>query len=196
MPISKLQTPQSVNLNQKLSNLCSPKYRLIDQNFAEFKSAAIPAIYYTVCQLYQDIEIFHIGHVYSVDFETTDKIFFRSLPGSVLDYEVNGEDLNRSKLIKTSNTSFQGNFGSQNSIPSRKKFSDHSLGQYRTSHINIFNCKPSTGPESGPRYFFSTNLNSTTQSYPKTIYLKTQLIYTCPSPILQTQSPALAYRVA
>jgi hypothetical protein len=32
-----------------LSNLCSPKYRLIDLKFAEFKSAAIPAIYYTVC---------------------------------------------------------------------------------------------------------------------------------------------------
>jgi hypothetical protein len=32
-----------------LSNLYPPKYRLIDLIFAEFKSAAIPAIYYTAC---------------------------------------------------------------------------------------------------------------------------------------------------
>jgi hypothetical protein len=37
----------------------------------------------------QDIEKLHIGHVYSVEFETTDKNFSRSLPESVLDYEVN-----------------------------------------------------------------------------------------------------------
>ncbi len=61
--------------------------------------------------------------------------------------------------------------------------------------INIFNYKSNTGLWSGPKIFFSTDSNSTTQDYPKTIYLTTLLIYTCPSPILQIQSPVLAYRV-
>jgi hypothetical protein len=68
----------------------------------------------------------------------------------------------------------------------------YSLGQYRTCHINIFNYKPIGR---GQKYFFSTDLNSTTQNYPKTTYLKILLIYTYPSPILQIQSPELAYRV-
>jgi hypothetical protein len=37
----------------------------------------------------QEIEIFHVSHVYNVEFETAGKNFFRALPGSVLDYEVN-----------------------------------------------------------------------------------------------------------
>jgi hypothetical protein len=45
-------------------------------------------------------------YVYSIEFGPAEKIFFRSLPGSVLDFEFNGKDLDRSKLIKTSNTSF------------------------------------------------------------------------------------------
>ncbi len=104
-------------------------------------------------QLCQDIENLHIGQVYSVEFGPAEKIYFRSLPGSVLDFKLKLEDLDRSKQIRPSNISIQGNFESQNSNPQRKNFSDHSLGQYRTSHITIFNYKPSTGPRSGPNFF-------------------------------------------
>jgi hypothetical protein len=45
-------------------------------------------------------------------------------------------------------------------------------------------------------FFFSTNSNSTTQNYPKTIYLNTLLIYTFSSPIVQIQSSVLVHRVA
>ncbi len=65
----------------------------------------------------------------------------------------------------------------------------------RTSHINIFNYKPSTDPGSGPKNFFSTDSNSATQNYPKTTYWKSLLIYTCPSTILQIQIPLLVHRV-
>ncbi len=84
-------------------------------------------------QLCQDIENLHIGipilyKVYSVEFELAEKKNFRSLPGTVLDFKLKLGNLDRSKQIGPSNVSVQGNFGSQNLYPSRKKFSDHSLG--------------------------------------------------------------------
>jgi hypothetical protein len=118
-----------------------------------------------------------------------------------------------SEVTRFAHVCFRVTLGRRIRIRREKKISDHSLGQYRTSHITIFNYKPSTGPRSGLIFFFSTDSNSMTQNYPKMIYLKTilgnlyrnfitsqiislALIYTCPSPILQIKSPVLAYRVA
>ncbi len=57
-------------------------------------------------QLCQDTKNFHIGQVYSVEFESTEKFIFWSLPRPVLNFEFNGEDLGRSEQIGPSNISF------------------------------------------------------------------------------------------
>jgi hypothetical protein len=54
----------------------------------------------------QETKNFHIGQVYSVEFESTENFFFWSLPRPVLDFEFNGEDLGRSEQIGPSNISF------------------------------------------------------------------------------------------
>jgi hypothetical protein len=42
-------------------------------------------------------ENLHTGQVYSVEFGPAEKFFFRSLPGSVVDFEFKLEDLSRTK---------------------------------------------------------------------------------------------------
>jgi hypothetical protein len=56
--------------------------------------------------------------------------------------------------------------------------------------------RPVLSQRGAQNIFSRTDLNSTTQNYSKTIYLKSLLIYTCRSPIFQIQSPVLAQRVA
>ncbi len=50
-------------------------------------------------------------------------------------------------------------------------------------------------PGSGPKIFFSVNLKSTTQSYPKTIYQNNLFICICPCTTHHIWSPILAQEV-
>jgi hypothetical protein len=80
---------------------------VIDQNQAWAKKEGLRAIHILkYIQLCQDTKNFHIGQVYSVEFEFTEKIFFWSLLRPVLDFKYNGEDLGRSEQTGPSNTSF------------------------------------------------------------------------------------------
>jgi hypothetical protein len=86
----------------------------------------------------------HIDQVYSVEFGPAEKIFFRSLPGyflgtSVLDFEFKLEDLGRNKQIYRFRVIWGRIQIRRIQIHREKKYLDHSLGQYRTSHIDIFN---------------------------------------------------------
>ncbi len=104
------------------------------------------------------------------------KKIFRSLPGSVLDFKLKLEDLGRFKQIGRQIYRFRVILGRRIQTHREKKIRS-TLWASTGLVISLFSTiSPVLTQGVVQIFFFSTDSNSTTQNYPKMIYLKTLII--------------------